>query len=143
MAKRLQTYRTSEIEVTFDPNRCTHYAACIRGLPEVFDSRVIPWVRPEAADPSRIAEVVSRCPTGALHARWLDGRVGPAEPAPATATVTASRNGPLYVRGDVRLELEDGTLLLHDERVALCRCGKSARQPFCDGSHKAVGFVAG
>jgi len=57
-------------------------------------------------------------------------------------TVTASRNGPLYVHGDVQVELEDGTKVVHDARVALCRCGKSALQPLCDGSHRKS-FVAG
>ncbi|HET6529116.1 MAG TPA: CDGSH iron-sulfur domain-containing protein [Actinoplanes sp.] len=27
--------------------------------------------------------------------------------------------------------------------VALCRCGKSAIKPFCDGTHKSFGFKAG
>jgi uncharacterized Fe-S cluster protein YjdI len=142
--KRLQTYRTSEIEVTFDPNRCVHYAACIRALPAVFDSRVIPWVRLEASEPSRIAEAVARCPTGALHSRRLDvvdAAVVPAASEPVT--ITASRNGPLYLQGDVQVELEDGTKVVHDTRVALCRCGKSALQPLCDGSHRAAGFLAG
>jgi CDGSH-type Zn-finger protein len=28
------------------------------------------------------------------------------------------------------------------ETIALCRCGQSKRKPFCDGSHKQVGFQA-
>ena len=27
------------------------------------------------------------------------------------------------------------------QRYAWCRCGRSAKQPFCDGSHKGTGFV--
>lgn len=28
------------------------------------------------------------------------------------------------------------------EIVALCRCGASATKPFCDGSHRRIGFHA-
>lgn len=146
--KRLQLYRTDAIEVTFDPNRCIHAAACIRTLPAVFDSRARPWIRPAAAAPDAVAAAVVRCPTGALRYRRFDG--GAAEAPDATGgsgtvmvTVTAKRDGPLYVRGDVQLALEDGTVVLRDLRVALCRCGQSANQPYCDGTHKAIGFVDG
>lgn len=27
--------------------------------------------------------------------------------------------------------------------IALCRCGKSATKPFCDGSHRSAEFLAG
>ena len=45
-------------------------------------------------------------------------------------------DGPILIRGDFQLEDEDGNPI--DQRrstVALCRCGKSAIKPFCDGTH--------
>ncbi|MDT0117424.1 CDGSH iron-sulfur domain-containing protein [Microbacterium sp. PRF11] len=56
-------------------------------------------------------------------------------------TITAYPDGPLLVRGDVRLETSDGRELPRSRRtVALCRCGLSTIKPFCDGTHKASGF---
>lgn len=56
-------------------------------------------------------------------------------------TITPCPNGPLLVRGDMTLVDDDGTPLERTRRtVALCRCGVSSIKPFCDGSHKAVGF---
>ena len=37
---------------------------------------------------------------------------------------------------------EDGAVERQD-RVFLCRCGGSARKPFCDGTHKKSGFRSG
>jgi uncharacterized Fe-S cluster protein YjdI len=67
MTKRLQTYETPDITVTFDPNVCTHSAMCIRGLPAVFDIREKRWVRPERASAADVAAQVARCPSGALQ----------------------------------------------------------------------------
>jgi CDGSH-type Zn-finger protein len=58
--------------------------------------------------------------------------------------ITPYQNGPLLVRGDFVLQAPDGTTIDPGRRtVALCRCGKSAVKPFCDGTHKAVNFTAG
>ena len=47
--------------------------------------------------------------------------------------------GPLIVRGDVELVGADGRVLKPRRRVvALCRCGRSALLPYCDGNHKQV-----
>lgn len=56
--------------------------------------------------------------------------------------ITACPDGPLLVRGDIELEGEDGQPIERRRRtIALCRCGVSAIKPFCDGTHKAVGFT--
>ena len=56
-------------------------------------------------------------------------------------SITAYRDGPLIVRGDVELRSPDGEVIKKNRRtVALCRCGLSSIKPFCDGTHKASGF---
>lgn len=56
--------------------------------------------------------------------------------------IVACTDGPLLVRGGVRLESADGHAIEPNRRtVALCRCGVSTIKPFCDGSHKAIRFT--
>jgi CDGSH-type Zn-finger protein len=58
--------------------------------------------------------------------------------------VTPYEDGPLLIRGDFVLQAPDGAIIEPGRRtVALCRCGKSALKPFCDGTHKAINFKAG
>lgn len=55
--------------------------------------------------------------------------------------VRVTPEGPLLVRGPLRLLDEQGNEVSTRRRVnALCRCGRSAAQPFCDGTHKIVPF---
>ena len=57
--------------------------------------------------------------------------------------ITPYRDGPLLVRGPIRLQDQDGNEIVLDRTpIALCRCGKSRNRPFCDGSHKLVDFRA-
>ncbi|GAA3937824.1 hypothetical protein Aau02nite_83450 [Amorphoplanes auranticolor] len=60
------------------------------------------------------------------------------------ATVIPYEDGPLLLRGNFTLRTPDGDVIDPGRgTVALCRCGKSAIKPFCDGTHKAIGFRAG
>ncbi|MGH7742454.1 MAG: CDGSH iron-sulfur domain-containing protein [Candidatus Eiseniibacteriota bacterium] len=136
---KLHGFDTRAIRVTWSKSRCIHFAACVRGMPAVFQPGEHPWIRLEGADAAQVAEVVTRCPTGALHYQPLDG-AEPEAPPPANR-IEVSRGGPLYVRGRVRIESESGQVLLDDVRVALCRCGGTHNAPFCDGSHFRSGFA--
>jgi len=53
-------------------------------------------------------------------------------------------NGPYKVTGPVRIVDSDGNAWELDgsRPVALCRCGRSRTKPFCDKSHREVGFVS-
>jgi len=58
-----------------------------------------------------------------------------------SSVMWVTADGPLLVRGPIRLVDEHGDEIHTRRRVnAICRCGRSARQPFCDGTHKIVPF---
>jgi uncharacterized Fe-S cluster protein YjdI len=74
--RRLQTYETDEIIVTFDPSICTHSGVCVRGLPAVFDVKRKRWVRPDLGSAEEVAAQVRRCPSGALQYQLKRGASG-------------------------------------------------------------------
>ena len=52
-------------------------------------------------------------------------------------------SGPLWVRGGITIETEDGKPYEVRNRVTLCRCGSSSNMPFCNGSHASIKFQDG
>jgi len=65
----------------------------------------------------------------------------PAPPGPdGPLVVTAETNGPLRLEGRFVIASGDATTVLEGTRAWLCRCGRSATKPFCDGSHERTGF---
>src|SRR6266567_3954387 len=109
-----------------------------RGHRGVFKLQRRPWILPDEADADTVAEIVERCPSGALQYRRFDG--GAPEEHEGTQ-VTPIRNGPLFVTGDIEVRLEDGTVEILP-RATLCRCGFSKHKPFCDNEHLAMEFRA-
>lgn len=51
-------------------------------------------------------------------------------------------SGPLWIRGGIRVESEDGKSYEVRNRQTLCRCGASANKPFCNGAHASVKYKA-
>jgi CDGSH-type Zn-finger protein len=58
------------------------------------------------------------------------------KPRHPAARVTMYPDGPLIVRGDFVICAQDGEPVPTGPVVALCRCGRSALKPLCDGSHR-------
>ena len=140
MSGRVRAYTGEEIDVTYDAGRCIHVAECLRRLHDVFDTTRRPWILPDNATADDVAETVMACPSGALQFARKDG--GVAEPLPATNTIRLAHNGPLFVRGDFTIVTPLGEVVLKETRASLCRCGASESKPFCDNSHRAIGFRA-
>lgn len=53
--------------------------------------------------------------------------------------VTVLKGGPYLVKGSLKLVLPNGEEV-EKEDAHLCRCGGSGNKPFCDGSHRKIGF---
>ena len=60
----------------------------------------------------------------------------------AGTRITVRNNGSLKVEGDFEVVDQEGKPfgLAGRTVVSLCRCGQSARKPFCDSAHKTCAF---
>lgn len=75
------------------------------------------------------------------------GERSPKESQPLTARdgplrVEPQNNGPLKVIGNLEVVTGTGHTIDRVTETWLCRCGHSNNKPYCDGSHRKVGFEA-
>lgn len=133
----VKEYTNGEITVFWDPNKCIHSAECLRSQPGVFDVHKSPWISMGGATSEEIMAAIDRCPSGALSykrneevERQIDQEDRP------SVEIKVVRDGPLLVRGRCALVGEEGEMIGEEGPFALCRCGRSAKKPFCDGSHR-------
>ncbi len=85
------------------------------------------------------------CDNSHIEANFRDpGAVGDRGPG-LTATggklkVEMRPDGPLALTGNLSIHAGSGRLAWEGEKAFLCRCGASKNKPFCDGTHKKIGF---
>lgn len=109
------------------------------------------WSLIEQTDNPTARDLVIReanhCPAGRLVVHDKRTHKAIEHPLPPSIGVVEDPalgcSGPLWVRGGIRIESEDGTPYERRNRVTLCRCGKSANMPFCNGSHASIKFRDG
>jgi len=114
---------------------CAHAGFCDRafGIWTLVDNSHVPDARDTAI------EEAADCPSGRLVVWDKDGKEIEPEFKPAIGLViedpVEGLTGPLWIRGGIPIEGCTGTKYEVRNRVTLCRCGKSANKPFCDGTH--------
>jgi len=155
-------YKNDEIKVYWKPSACIHASFCYRELIEVFDPGRRPWVDLSGAMTARIIEVVNMCPTEALTWKWNDEEKNNTVEADQTNHVIFRRpellgspetpedenpvsvkimvDGPIIVKGNFTLLYSGNKKDVKESVISLCRCGASTHLPFCDGSHRKIGF---
>jgi uncharacterized Fe-S cluster protein YjdI len=146
-------YTNGEITVKWQPSKCIHVTTCYRELIEVFNPRKRPWVNMNGAPTEEIIRVVKLCPTGALTFKWNEdkkqsqqgGDTSQSEEQTIIEEITEIRvmkDGPLVVKGKFKIIGSEGTELRQMKMATFCRCGHSAKMPFCDGTHRKIEFSA-
>lgn len=124
-----------DVTINFDGKRCIHARVCVTQAPATFLAGVEgAWIVPDETDVEQLCGIIRQCPSGALSYQRRDGE---AEPVPPVNLIGLRENGPYAVRADMVLDGERAGI-----RATLCRCGASKNKPFCDKSHKYIGFEA-
>jgi len=144
-------YTNGEITVFWKPSKCIHATTCYRELIEVFNPRKRPWVNMDGASTEEIIRVVGLCPTEALSYKWNNEKDNSIpvkagnqneeikEDIPPTE-IRVMKDGPLVIKGNFIILDADGKEMRKMKMVSFCRCGHSGNMPFCDGTHRKVGF---
>ena len=147
MDKTDRKYTNGEITVFWQPKKCIHATTCYRELIEVFNPRKRPWVHMDGASTGEIIRVVKLCPTQALtyrHNKDIEAEKQAEKAAEAQETDAEARvmeDGPLVLKGSFVLFDTDGKELRHLKMSSLCRCGVSNNLPYCDGTHRKIGYI--
>ncbi len=131
---RIFSYDGEEISIYYSRLLCSHSGKCSARLNSVFDPSSKPWIIPDKGSVEDIKEVVAACPSGALRFSQ------PGESGNAThiegndCVIKIEKNGPYHVSN---INIKDARWANGASRrkYVLCRCGKSAIKPFCDGAH--------
>lgn len=157
MDENNREYTNGEITVFWRPKECIHATTCFRELRSVFDPGKRPWVNMSGASTEEIIRIVDLCPTNALTYKWnkdltntsADSKAENLEtiqaPQPSTTPVTEIRvmpDGPLVVKGEFITIGTNGKEMKKMRITSFCRCGQSNNMPYCDGTHRKVGFYS-
>lgn len=132
-------YTNGEITVVWQPDVCIHSTLCWKGLVSVFNPRQRPWVNLEGASTEAIVEQVKKCPSGALSYYENQAEEGKTE-VTSESIVEIASDGPLLVYGNLSIKDAEGNVTKKHKVTAFCRCGASSNKPYCDGTHRKIGF---
>ena len=123
-------YTNDEVTVLWKPDQCIHSGICLKGLPKVFNLKQRPWVNMAAAGSEEIINLVKECPSKALSIKGVRFK----EKDNSGVEVTLIPHGPVIIKGGATVTHRKDKEIFR-ETVSFCRCGRSKKFPYCDGTH--------
>lgn len=125
-----------------DDGRCSYARLCHRKYGDM-------WYLAKSYVPEDSDDVIAgarECPSGRLVVKDKDGNTLEEDFQPAIEILQDPEeavSGPIFVKGNIPVESSNGNIYPLQNRLTLCRCGKSSNKPFCDGMHVPTKFVDG
>jgi len=126
----VKEYTNGEVTVVWKQDQCIHSGICLRGLPKVFNLQQRPWVDMTGATSEEIVTLVRECPSKALSIKGVKFK----EVDNSGVEVNLIPRGPLIIKGGATVQNRKDKEVFH-ETVSFCRCGRSKKFPYCDGTH--------
>ena len=133
-------YSKDDVTVYWDSDKCIHSGNCVNSLKDVFNPQNRPWINMQGAPSEEIIRVVKNCPSSALSYKLSNEMSEEKKIEGEELSIKVNKGGPYLIRGNVKIIDKDGTEIIKEGTIALCRCGESKNKPFCDGSHKNKEF---
>ena len=137
---KVRAYEGSDVTVYYNPLLCSHAGECGRRAASVFNPQQRPWIQPDNGTREEILDVMKACPSGAL--RYSEAGGDAELSVDGAVSISVEKNGPYRV---CNIPVEAGYWAegQSEQKYVLCRCGKSANKPFCDGTHSDEGWSDG
>lgn len=135
--ERAHRFEGDGITLFDDLSLCTHAGFC-------GDRFTTVWRMLEDSDDpdvrERIRHMTALCPSGRIATQTAGAQ---RDEPPYPPSIAIEQDGPVWVRGGIHVVAADGTRYEARNRQTLCRCGGSRNKPFCDGTHRTIGFRDG
>ncbi|WP_405204949.1 (4Fe-4S)-binding protein [Aquimarina sp. LLG6339-5] len=64
--EKVKEYKKGDFTVVWKPEKCIHAGECVKRLPEVYNPKDRPWIKPENASVEALKSQIDACPSGAL-----------------------------------------------------------------------------
>ena len=134
---QIRAFEGQDLTIYYSRLLCSHAGECGKRLKSVFDTSRKPWIEPDNGSREDIAAVIEACPSGALSYGF------PGKPAQQIVNdevgITIEKSGPYRVS---RISLAEPHPINGGcaDKYVLCRCGHSRNKPYCDGTHKDIGW---
>lgn len=147
MYSKARKYKNKDITVFWRPSECIHATYCYRELLKVFNPSKRPWINMKGAPTVDIIRIVDMCPTQALTYKWnkdIEKEQNVPEDHNNTeqkTEVKLLKNGPVIIKGNFKIIGINGKEMKQMKVTSICRCGRSDKLPFCDGSHSKINYT--